>query len=45
LSQVDGRFVGRTRVDSDGIRAPIQSRGNTLYVFGNGGNLSAYTVQ
>jgi len=45
LSQVDGRFVGRIRVDSDGIRAPIQSRGNTLYVFGNGGNLSAYTVQ
>lgn len=45
LSQVDGRFMARTRVDSDGIRAPMQSQGNTLYVFGNGGNLAAYTVQ
>lgn len=45
LSQVDGRFVGRTRVDGDGIRASMQSRGNTLYVYGNGGNLTALTVQ
>jgi outer membrane protein assembly factor BamB len=45
LSQVDGRFVGRTRVDRNGIRASLQSRGNTLYVYGNGGNLSALTVQ
>ena len=45
LSQVDGRFVGRTRVDGDGIRAGMQSRGNTLYVYGNGGNLTALTVQ
>lgn len=45
LSQVDGRFLGRTRVDSDGIRAPMQSRDNTLYVYGNSGNLSAYSVQ
>ena len=45
LSQVDGRFVGRTRIDNDGIRARLQSRGNTLYVYGNGGNLTALTVQ
>jgi len=45
LSQVDGRFVGRTRVDNDGVRASMQSRGNTLYVYGNGGNLTALTVQ
>ena len=45
LSQVDGRFVGRTRVGRNGIRASLQSRGNTLYVYGNGGNLSALTVQ
>ena len=45
LSQVDGRFVGRTRVDSDGLRAPLQTQGNTLFVYGNSGNLAAYTVQ
>jgi outer membrane protein assembly factor BamB len=45
MSQVDGRFLGRTRVDSDGIRAPMQSRDNTLYVYGNSGNLAAYSVQ
>jgi outer membrane protein assembly factor BamB len=45
ISQVDGRFVGRTRVDRSGIRASMQSQGNTLYVYGNGGNLSALTVQ
>ena len=45
LSQVDGRFVGRTRADRNGIRTSLQSRGNTLYVYGNGGNLSALTVQ
>ena len=45
LSQVDGRFVGRTRVDSAGIRVPMQVQGNILYVYGNSGNLAAYTVQ
>jgi outer membrane protein assembly factor BamB len=45
LSQVDGRFLGRTRVDSDGIRAPMQSQGNIIYVYGNSGNLAAYSVQ
>jgi outer membrane protein assembly factor BamB len=45
LSQVDGRFVGRTKVDGKGIRASMQSRGNILYVFGNGGNLTALSIQ
>lgn len=45
LSQVDGRFVGRTKVDGKGIRASMQSRGNTLYVFGNGGTLTALSVE
>jgi len=45
MSQVDGRFVGRVRVDNKGIRAPMQSRGNTLYVFGNSGNLAALSVE
>lgn len=45
LSQVDGRFIARSRVDGDGIRAPMESSGNILYVYGNGGNLTALSVQ
>lgn len=45
LSQVDGRLVGRTRVDRNGIRARMLNSGNTLYVYGNGGTLSALRVQ
>lgn len=44
LSQVDGRFVGRIRVDRDGLRI-IQSQGGVLYAYGNGGNLVAYQVE
>ena len=43
LSQVDGRFVGRIRVDRDGLRV-IQGQGGILYAYGNGGNLVAYQV-
>lgn len=45
LSQVDGRFVGRTRVDRGGVRASLLARGNTLYVYGNKGDLTALTIQ
>lgn len=44
LSQVDGRFVGRVRVDRNGLRS-IQSRAGILYAYGNGGNLAAYRVE
>ncbi len=44
LSQVDGRFVGRIRVDRSGLRI-IQSQGGILYAYGNGGNLVAYQVE
>ncbi len=44
LSQVDGRFVGRIRVDRDGLRV-IQSQRGILYAYGNGGNLVAYRVE
>ncbi|MDG2090389.1 MAG: outer membrane protein assembly factor BamB [Gammaproteobacteria bacterium] len=44
LSQVDGRFVGRIRVDSDGLRI-IQGQGGILYAYGNGGNLVAYQIE
>src|SRR5690606_36471115 len=45
LSQVDGRLVGRVKVDDDGIRARPLNTGNTLYVYGNSGTLAAYRVQ
>ncbi|MDA0805330.1 MAG: outer membrane protein assembly factor BamB [Proteobacteria bacterium] len=42
LSQIDGRIVGRTRADSDGVRAAMMSGAGLLYVYGNSGKLSAY---
>ena len=44
LSQVDGRIVGRTRTDGDGVRADMIARDDVLYVFGNSGKLSAHRV-
>ena len=45
LSQVDGRFVGREKVDSDGVRARPLVVGDTIYVFGNSGKLEALTIR
>jgi outer membrane protein assembly factor BamB len=45
ISQVDGRFVGRKRIDSDGLRARPLVVGNWLYAYGNGGKLVALTVK
>jgi outer membrane protein assembly factor BamB len=44
VSQVDGEFAGRVKVDGDGVRADMLSDGNTLYVFGNSGKLIAYEI-
>ena len=44
MSQVDGRFVGRTKVDGNGVRADMLVDDNTLYVFGNSGKLVALGV-
>ncbi len=44
LSQVDGRIVGRTRTDGDGVRADMLARDDVLYVFGNSGQLTALRV-
>lgn len=44
LSQVDGRIVGRTRTDGDGVRADMLARDDVLYVFGNSGKLTALRV-
>jgi outer membrane protein assembly factor BamB len=45
LSQVDGSFVARERVDGDGARADMISDGRRLYVYGNSGKLIAYEVR
>ncbi len=44
LSQVDGRFVGRIKIDGKGLRS-ITVRNGILYAFGNGGKLSALQVE
>jgi outer membrane protein assembly factor BamB len=44
LSQIDGEFVGRMKVDGDGARADMLSDGNILYVYGNSGKLAAYKI-
>jgi outer membrane protein assembly factor BamB len=44
LAQSDGRFLGRRRVDSDGLRSvPIVEDG-IVYVLGNSGSLSAFEI-
>lgn len=45
LSQIDGRIVGRTQVDGDGVRARLVANANTLYAFGNSGRLTALAIQ
>ena len=45
FSQIDGRIVGRTRVDNDGVRANILAVAGLLYVYGNSGTLTALAIQ
>lgn len=45
LSQTDGRFVGRERIDSAGLRARPLVVGDWLYAFGNSGELVALTIR
>jgi outer membrane protein assembly factor BamB len=45
LSQTDGRFVGRTRVHSNGVTAPMVSDGEVLYVLDDNGGVSAYKFE
>lgn len=44
MSQVDGEFVARMKVDGKGARADMLSDGNILYVYGNSGKLAAYKI-
>lgn len=45
LSQADGHFVGRVRVDSDGVRVAPIAVDDLLYVFGNSGTIAAYRLE
>lgn len=45
LSQVDGRFVARERIDSSGVRVRPVVEGDWLYAFGNDGKLVALTIR
>ena len=45
MSQVDGHFVGREHIGSDGLRVRPLVVGDWMYVFGNSGKLVALTVR
>ncbi|MGB5325209.1 MAG: outer membrane protein assembly factor BamB [Pseudomonadales bacterium] len=45
LSQIDGSIVGRARIDSSGVRAPMRVAGEQLIVYSNDGKLAAYSLQ
>lgn len=45
VSQIDGRIVGRTKIDNDGIRANMLAQDGKLYVYGNSGRLVALNFQ
>ena len=45
LSQVDGRFVGRTKVDGKGLRARPLVDGDWIYAYGNSGKLVAMKLE
>ena len=45
LSQIDGRIIGRTNIDDDGVRANMLANDGTLYVYGNSGRLTALAIQ
>lgn len=44
LARSDGELVGRARADGKGVLAPLVVDGETLYVYGNGGTLTAYKI-
>lgn len=45
VAQSDGRFVGRVRIDGDGINSPVVVDGSRMYVLGNSGRLSALEIR
>ena len=45
LSQVDGHFVGREKIDGDGVRVRPLVIGDWIYVYGNSGKLVGLTIR
>lgn len=45
VAQSDGRFVGRVRVDRDGLRSQAIVDGSRIFVMGNSGRLSALELR
>ena len=45
LAQSDGRFVGRRRIDSKGVRSPMVVADQIIYVLGNSGSLQALELE
>jgi outer membrane protein assembly factor BamB len=45
VAQSDGRFVGRVRVDKDGLRSQAIVDGSRIFVMGNSGRLSALELR
>ena len=45
ISQIDGRIVGRTRIDNDGVRSNLIVEDGSLIVYGNGGSLVSLTIE
>lgn len=44
LNQATGELAARERADRSGVLAPMLTDGKTLYVYGNGGSLMAFTA-
>lgn len=44
MSQRDGSFVARKKIDGDGVRSKLLAKGEILYIYGNSGKLVAVTV-
>lgn len=44
LSQIDGRFIARTRLNSKGVKTGILVDGDRFYVIANNGRLKAYQL-
>lgn len=45
LAQSDGRFLGRRKLDGDGIASAMLEADDVLYVLGNGGKLVALQIE
>jgi len=45
LAQSDGRFLGRTRLDGEGLRSPFTVADGTVYAYGSGGSLTALEIE